>query len=301
MNFMLKPPLQPMLLSVKEKPFNSKKYLFEFKWDGFRCLLYKKNDDIYLQSRNNNDLTSYFSELKQLKKIITADNVILDGEICYFSSDGKQDFSKLQKRLKSNKKFIEKKYKTTFIVWDIISLNNTPLHKLALMERKEQLKNVISKENQFLQLSPYILHKGEKLYSLAKDKDMEGIVAKKIYSPYLFSRSQYWYKIKIWRYKDVLIGGFSINQDFLLVGIKNKYVNSKLNYMGKVKIALNKAEKTALFNFLPSITTKTKTFPGKLNIDNIEWVKPKIKIKVRYTEITNKNHFRHGYAVELLI
>lgn len=297
-----------MLLSVKEEPFNSEDYLFEFKWDGFRSLLFKDDNEIYLQSRNSNNLTPYFSELKEIHKLIPKKHVILDGEICYFSSEQKQDFSVLQKRLRSKKKSVKKKYKTTYIVWDILEVNDTSLYSLPLQERKEYLKDTIQQENYLLQISPYILHKGKELYSIASDKGMEGIVAKKTDSPYVFARSDYWYKIKIWHYKEVVIGGYSKNKDFLLVGLNNRsheplQSSADLKYMGKVKILLDRAEYKALFNFLPTLKTEHNPFDERINTHtkNTEWVSPGINVKVRYTEITNKNHFRHGYAVKLLL
>jgi len=61
-----------MLLTTKEKPFNSHDFLFEFKWDGFRCVYFIEKDNLFLQNRNQNDLLPYFLELKNIINYIKA-------------------------------------------------------------------------------------------------------------------------------------------------------------------------------------------------------------------------------------
>ncbi len=257
---MLKPPVQPMLLDSIEQPFNSDDYLFEYKWDGFRSLIFIENNKVYIQSRNQKELTPYFHELTQITSLLNTDNLVLDGEICYISPEGKLTFNILLKRLKTkNIKQMRKKYPTTLIIWDILSIDKEDIYKLPLIKRKKCLNKAIKKESSLLQLSPYVLKKGKKLYRQAKENNLEGIVAKNINSCYEFKRSHNWLKIKIWQYTTVFIGGYSRNKTALLTG---KFINkNELTYMGKIKIAFNQDEKTALFRFLPSLKQKKRHLP----------------------------------------
>lgn len=294
---MLKPPLQPMLLDSIKEPFDSGNYLFEFKWDGFRTLIFIENNEVYLQSRNQKDLTPYFNELTQITSCLNTENLVLDGEICYISPEGKITFNILQKRIRTkNNKQISKKYPVTLIVWDILSINKSDIYQLPLIKRKQHLNKIIAEENSLFQLSPYTITRGKKLYSQAEKNNLEGIVAKKLDSCYEFKRSHKWLKIKIWQYTTVFIGGYTRNKTALLVG---KFLDKNLTYMGKIKPSLGHEEKTALFRFLLSLKQKKAPFTSYNGKNNVIWVKPSVRCRVKYTEITSHNTFRHGYAIKL--
>ncbi|MEJ6949725.1 ATP-dependent DNA ligase [Natronospora cellulosivora (SeqCode)] len=285
---MLKPPLNPMLLSVKEEAFNSPNYLFEFKWDGYRCLCFINQGKLYLQSRNKNSLTKYYPEKKYIINNIYCKNAILDGELCFLEEDGKSNFSKLQKNIRYSKK----KQSLSLVFWDLISYNDKDLSSLALIERKKQLKSIV-KENRFLLISPFIKKWGVKLYQEAEKENLEGIVAKEINSPYEFKRSKKWLKIKCWQYSEAIITAYTNNR---LLYLARKDIKGSLIDMGKVKISLEKDIENTLFSFLPTIKIKSIR-NNKLDVHK---VKPYIKVKVRYTEISSNNTFRHGYVVEIM-
>lgn len=291
-----------MLLKSRANPFNSEEYLFEIKWDGYRCIIFINNKEIYIQSRNGKNITQYFPELTGISDQFNAKHAVIDGEICYFDKRGKPVFSKLQGRLSSGNKNI--KYPVTFIAWDLLSFDRKEIYNLPLIRRKNLLSENINENNRIL-LSKYIKRKGKTLYKQAKKEDMEGIVAKKIDSPYEFKRSEYWLKIKIWKYTDTIIGGYLQDKTGLVVGKKfesnSKSPHINLQYMGKVKLALPSNMKTALFKFIPTIAVEQNPFIEKPDIKGVTWIKPTIKCQVRYTKITKHNSFRHGYAVKILL
>ena len=95
---------KPMLLKEVNKPFNSKDYIFELKYDGIRTICFVNNKNIEFRSRNNHNLTHLFPELISIKKL-AHNNIIFDGEIVAFNKR-LPSFSKIQERLhiKSKKK-----------------------------------------------------------------------------------------------------------------------------------------------------------------------------------------------------
>src|SRR5690606_32657873 len=111
---------------------NNPDYIFEPKLDGFRALCYKKDKKVKFESRNANDLTTMFPELT-IEGNILPKNCILDGEIIIYDEKGKPDFNLMQKR-EINAKNIEKN--ATYIVFDILNINNKDVTKLTLIERK---------------------------------------------------------------------------------------------------------------------------------------------------------------------
>ncbi len=294
---MLKPPLHPMLLSRREKPFNSEHYLFEFKWDGYRCLYFFRNGKTFVQSRNYKDLLPAFPELEQVSQFIDAESFIMDGEICYFNSEGQTDIGLLQQRFMQTKKSKIPEKRVTLIVWDLLSINGQDIYLKPLKDRKKQLNAIVLEENEVFYLSPYLLAEGKKLYEIAQNKNMEGIVAKQLDSPYEFKRSKYWHKIKLWQYTEALIAGYTRNFSSLAV-IKEGI------FIGKVKPALPASDWKTLCDFLPSIKTNKPEFTTSVNqrdYKNIIWVKQAIKCKIRYTEITSHHTFRHGYITKLIL
>ena len=142
---MLQMPIKPMLLSSKEEAFDSEDYIFEIKWDGYRCISFIEKSSIKLQSRNGHLLNRTFPELMEIYKAITGKKAILDGEICYLEQDGKANFSKLQARYGENNPSYNSSIK--LIIWDILSYNDKDIYWLPLKERKAILQEIV-KEGQ---------------------------------------------------------------------------------------------------------------------------------------------------------
>lgn len=292
---MLQPPLRPMLLTTREEPFDSEEYLFEIKWDGYRCISFINGSTLFLQSRNGKSLNRNFPELAEIHKALNCKEAILDGEICYIDKEGKANFGKLQEQFREKKSPYNNSIK--LIAWDILSYDNKDIYHLPLLERKEILKEMVREERGIL-IPGYIINHGRKLYEEAEKNKLEGIVAKKLNSPYEFKRSKYWYKIKCWQYTEVYIGGYTAEGTALLVG---KYEKGNLHYMGKVKMALDKNMTQALFRFLPTILTASCPFRTEPAQKGVKWVKPLLRSIVRYTEISRHNTFRHAYAIKIIL
>src|SRR5260221_13273159 len=91
------PPVSPMLAKlIREMPVGE--YVYEPKWDGFRCIVFRNGDDVELGSRNEKPLTRYFPELVEALKANLPPRVVLDGEIVIATTDG-LDFDALQQRI----------------------------------------------------------------------------------------------------------------------------------------------------------------------------------------------------------
>ena len=115
-----------MLLKEIEKPFNSDNYIYELKYDGYRAIVYVSNKEVTVRSRNNKDITKLYPELQSLKKLVSKEKVVFDGEI--ITMDGNRpSFSKLQARshLKNIIKIKELSLNSpvTFIAFDILYLD----------------------------------------------------------------------------------------------------------------------------------------------------------------------------------
>ncbi len=90
--------IHPMLAESVEKPFDGAEWLFEIKWDGYRAVAFIDGGKVRLVSRNQNDLTPRYPELKDMAQFIKAKTAILDGEVVALDEEGKASFSLMQQR-----------------------------------------------------------------------------------------------------------------------------------------------------------------------------------------------------------
>ena len=231
---------KPMLLKEIDKPFNSKDYLYEIKYDGIRVLIYVSPKTFKIISRNLNDITYLFPELNILKDIVTK-KVIFDGEIIS-TIDGLPSFSKLQERLhlksifKINKLSIEDP--VTFIAFDCLYENKALINK-PLIERKKYLDKY--EDSDLFVKSFYIENDGIKLFNKIKKMKLEGIVAKKKQSKYYINtRSDEWIKIKNFKTEEFYIGGYEIKKSNYVISILlGEYKDNKFYYVGNISLSKN--------------------------------------------------------------
>ena len=133
--------LRPMLLEEVGKIFQSKDYLYEIKFDGFRVFIYASKDEFVILSRNGHHITKHYPELKSIQKIVGNHEIIFDGEIIA-TLNGLPSFSYLQKRsrVKRISSQIINEIPVTFIAFDIL-YDNQDLTNFSLVERKKRLEN----------------------------------------------------------------------------------------------------------------------------------------------------------------
>ncbi len=281
----------PMLLNEIEKPFNSKDYLYEIKYDGIRVLIYVNSKEIRIINRNLNDMTYLFPELYALKNKVNKD-VIFDGEIIC-TDNGKPSFSKLQERLHlKDKNKINNKVLTnpvTFIAFDIL-YENKNLINLPLIDRKKILNNY-EDDNIFIK-SFYIEEKGIELFKKVQKLNLEGIVAKKKKGKYYIdTRCDEWTKIKNFKCEDFYIGGYSIKKSMYVISISlGEYKNNDFYYVGSCSLS----KKHPLYKDVINSKIVQNRFVNYN--ENINYIEPKLKIKINYMERTKDNHLRQPFV-----
>ncbi|TRO43890.1 hypothetical protein E2P30_02415 [Candidatus Bathyarchaeota archaeon] len=286
---------RPMLARLAHKPFSSSAWLFEIKWDGFRAIAYV-NETVSVRSRNGKELKQVFPELKELKQL--ASNVVLDGEIVVVK-DGKNDFQALLERSNATSQaeieLQKKRSPVVYIIFDILEKDGVTLVNLPLTERKRILKASV-KEGEHVLLSDFVENKGQAYYTIALEKGLEGIMAKKkdsFYEPGL--RTGNWLKIKKPRSCDCIILGYTKGSGArtntfgaLLLGL---YSEKKLVYVGKVGTGFSQTTLDMLLKRFQKL--KTRIAPFVINIaDEVTWLKPELVCEVLYQTITKDKKLR---------
>lgn len=277
----------PMLLKEIDKPFNSKKYYYELKYDGYRALIFVNKNEIYIQSRNKNDITFLYPELSNIKKIVNK-NVIFDGEIVIFENN-KPSFNKISKRSKLKNKNIIKKESINnpviFIAFDIL-YENKNLTNLPLIERKKILGKY--QDTDFFIKSKVYLNNGIKLYNFIKKNNLEGIVIKDINGLYhINKRTSDFIKVKNIKSDNFFIAGYINNNKYTSSLVLCEKYNNDYIYVGKVLIS----KKNNIYKKILNIK-KCKNYL-KIENNDITFIKPILSCKINYLERTKNGHLRH--------
>lgn len=293
--------LKPMLASLVEKPFNEEGWTYEVKWDGYRTLAFCNKSAVELKSRNDTSFNDKFYPVVEALSDWSA-NVLLDGEVVVLKDDGSSSFGDLQNwRSEADGQLI-------YYVFDILWYEGKDLTTLPLIQRKEILKKILPK-HEIIKYSESFGGSGIDFFEAAKKMGLEGIVAKKLDSIYnAGERSHAWLKIKANKRQEMVIGGYTINEDSskpfssLLLGV---YDGNELVYTGKVGTGFNISTQKEMLKQFKSLTIKKSPFTKLPNINKpsrfrrnpphakVIWLKPQLVCEVSYTEMTNDGVMRH--------
>lgn len=281
-----------MLCKIGDKSDLEKRdYFFEPKLDGTRAFVRIKGGELAeIRNRRGNSIIHRYPEFGHFPEMVDAKSCLLDGEIIVYDNEGKPDFNLLQRRdLVDNRMMIEirsKEIPATYVVFDILTKDGENLRQLPLKQRKKILNSTV-REDENLQI---IFHTkdGKKLWKEVKDKQLEGVVAKKSDSRYLPVRSSSWLKIKFLKTIDCVIIGYTSEKravSALALGVY--YENKKIRYIGRVGTGFTQRFIRQLLPKLKKIGTKRrpKNLVGEPSKD-VQWVKPELVCEIEFLETT---------------
>ena len=284
--------IKPMLIGVEGSPFDSEEYIYELKLDGERCIAYLDNNKTILKNKRNILMLPKVPELAEIHKNVNV-RCILDGELAVIK-DGKPDFFEIQKRsMMSNPVKIDmaaKKYPACFTAFDILYFEDRQVTDLPLTERKKLLQKAVKSEDSRFAVSRFIEKNGIAFYNLAKQKELEGIVAKRRDSKYYFDkRTKDWIKIKYLQDDDFVILGYVPKENNMNSIILGQYSNSRLVYKGHVTLGVG-GEPFRRIKSLDKTSCSFSEIP-KGN-ENAVWVKPELVCTVKYMMKTESGSMR---------
>ncbi|WP_456433842.1 non-homologous end-joining DNA ligase [Thermosulfuriphilus sp.] len=286
--------LKPMLAHLSQ-PFDSPDYLYEIKWDGSRCLFFIEKGRLRLQNRRLSNITYRYPEFEHLPLKIPADGVVFDGEIVVLKN-GIPHFLSLQERehtlSRDRIRLLSRYLPATYMVFDLLYLNFEPLLERPLIDRKEFLKKVLPEDPQLVE-SSYVFQRGQSFFEAACRKGFEGVMAKKITSPYLpGQRSHYWLKFKPRKKSLCFIIGYLLNNKGELKSLLIAEETEKgFRFRGRVGSGLGLDEQKRILKLLKSLPEiEHPRFAPR--ISGAHWVRPELRCLVSYQEVTNQGRFR---------
>jgi ATP-dependent DNA ligase len=213
---LLEPPIAPMLAKIAETLPGSDGYLFEPKWDGFRAIVFRGGDDVYIQSRDLKPLDRYFPELHDALAERLPPDCVVDGEIVIVTSRG-LDFDALQNRIHPAESRIVKLSKETpasFVAFDLLAADGKDVTALPQSERRSRLETLLTGARPPLYLTPVTRDRAVagKWLQEFEGAGLDGVIAKPLDSPYLPGKRAM-LKIKHARTADCVVAGFRWYKD----------------------------------------------------------------------------------------
>src|SRR4051794_17443240 len=156
MTLPLQPPIDPMLAKLSRDLPQAGAGLFEPKWDGFRCIVFRDGDQLDLQSRNSKPLLRYFPELREPMLRMLPDRCVVDGELVVTSDKG-LDFDALQLRqhpADSRVQKLAKEIPASYVAFDLLAVGDDSLLEVPFGDRRARLEQVFEHAEPPLYLTP---------------------------------------------------------------------------------------------------------------------------------------------------
>jgi ATP-dependent DNA ligase len=175
-------PIEPMLAKLVDSLPTGDGFMFEPKWDGFRAIVFRGDDDVYIQSRDLRPLDRYFPDLHEVLLKRLPKGSVVDGEVVIATPHG-LDFDALQLRLHPAASRVAKLAKdspASFVAFDLLAANGTSLINLAQRERREKLETLLSRVTPPVYLTPMTRDRAvaEEWLKRFEGAGLDGVIAK---------------------------------------------------------------------------------------------------------------------------
>jgi ATP-dependent DNA ligase len=308
----LKPPLEPMeAQSVSTVPIGEE-WLYEPKWDGFRCLVFRDGDSVYLQSKAGKPLARYFPDVVHAIAEIREQRFALDGELVV-PFEGRLSFEQLQLRLHpaaSRVAMLAAAHPARLIAFDLLAEKDRSLLERPLAKRRAALETFAQRQfaGASLDLSPASSDPEQALAWLQEaGPTLDGIMAKRLEQPYLAGERGGMVKVKNLRTIDCVVGGFRYLANGRIVGslLLGLYDDSgRLHHVGHLS-GIREKERADLTKTLeklagpPGFTGAAPGGPSRWSRGKeTAWepLRPKLVVEVAYDHFTG-GRFRHGSSL----
>jgi ATP-dependent DNA ligase len=209
-NLPVTPPVAPMLSKATPRiPIGD--YLYEPKWDGFRCIVFRDGDEVELGSRNERPFSRYFPELIAAAKSELPERCVIDGEIIV-ARGSRLDFDALQQRIhpaQSRVRLLAEQTPASFVAFDLLAVGDEALMETPFAERRRRLEQVLADAKPPIHLTQVTTDPAtaEEWFSVFEGAGLDGVVAKAADLAYRPDQ-RVMFKIKHERTADCVVAGF---------------------------------------------------------------------------------------------
>ena len=289
--------LKPQLATLVDRvPDGS--WSYEIKFDGYRIMARIDHGDVRLLTRNGHDWTHKLPGQAQALVALGLESAWLDGEMVVADDQGVPDFQALQNAFEA-----QRSDGILYYLFDLPYLNGVDLREVPVEERRAALATVLKANDQpLLRFSQSFGEEPHALLDSACRMRMEGLIGKRLGSPYVCRRSSDWIKLKCQHRQEFVIVGFTEPKGSrhafgaLLLGLHDRDTG-ELRYAGKVGTGFNEATLLSLHEQLKPLQVKKPSVvnpPGGAEIRDVHWLKPKLLAQVAFAEMTRDGSVRHA-------
>jgi bifunctional non-homologous end joining protein LigD len=292
----------PMLARSSAKlPPDQKRWSYEVKWDGVRAIAYAQPGRLRLESRNLNEITAAYPEVRGILDDLGMHEAVLDGEIVAFDDAGKPSFERLQRRMHvtspSAVRRLAASAPVVYAIFDALYLDGRSLMELPYSERRARLEQ-LKLGGRAWRVPAAHPSAGERLLEATRAQGLEGVVAKRLEARYEPGRrSGAWLKVKNTLRQELVIGGWIPGEGrrterigALLMGY---YRDRQFVCAGRVGTGFTEATLDQLMARLRPLQRDTSPFTGgpKLPREAV-FVEPRLVAEVEFREWTAEGVMR---------
>jgi bifunctional non-homologous end joining protein LigD len=273
----------PMKAVTGPLPTDETSWAYEIKWDGYRAIAHVGAKGVLFQSSNLLDLTPRWRELGAIGRDVHASAAVLDGEVVALAPDGAPRFELLQRG----------EVPATYVVFDVLSIDSRGTMSLPYEDRRRLLVELVTPGDHWI-VPAHHLGGGQALLQAARDRGLEGIVAKRLGSTYQpGKRSPAWRKVKVRREQELVIGGWTpgtgTREDTFGSVLLGYYEGDTLRYAGAVGTGFDRKLLESLMAAFRRLATDTCPFdppPPPPVRRTSRWVRPELVCEVAFAEWT---------------
>lgn len=292
------PQLSPMLATLGPLP-EPPAWGYEFKWDGVRAVVYLDDGRIRVASRNERDITDSYPELRGLLSRFPRRRLILDGEIITLDPGGAPSFSLLQQRMhvRTPSPALRARVPVQLYVFDLLHQANQSTTDLPYTQRRQMLHDLAIDDDAAQTPPGWADDTGGDLMQTATDLGLEGVVAKRLNSPYQPGiRSRFWIKTPLNKTTEVIIAGWVPGRGrraamigSLILGMYDQ--GGRLAYLGNVGTGFTDQMLTDLARQLQPLHRPTSPFDlpvPREHAGDAHWVQPRLVGEVIYRTLSRQ-------------
>jgi bifunctional non-homologous end joining protein LigD len=284
----------PELCTPVDRPPDGEGWCHEIKFDGYRVQLRVEDGEAHLRTRKGLDWTDKFAGIA--KEASALPDVLIDGEIVALDHKGGPDFSTLQAALSDGDTD-----NLILYAFDLLFADGDDLRSLPLRERKARLKQLLEgRAKRKAGSIRYVEHfeaGSDAIMDSARQLSLEGIISKKLASPYRSGRSENWTKAKCRAGQEVVLGGWkTTNGKFrsLMAGV---YRGDHLAFVGMIGTGFGQDTVRRIMPALKAKASDESPFGGKdapRKSRDVHWLKPELVAEIEFAGFTDGGNIRQA-------
>lgn len=287
--------IEPQLLSLAPRVPAGAGWLHELKYDGYRLHLRLEDGQVRLLTRRGHDWADRMPVLVRQAQALAADTAYLDGELVVLDANGHPDFDALHGWIRSSRKRVPGML--AFQAFDLLHLDGEDLRPVPLVERKEELADLLARSGEARRTIRYVDHlegSGDVFFDRVRAAGLEGVVSKRAASRYRSgARAADWVKTKCFERYDLVAVGFTGALSSVLVATEQE--DGRLRYVGRVRGWVTRKSEAGLVAALAERETDAWPLAGRPpSVQGARWVRPELTVTVTALPREDAEPLRHA-------